>query len=85
MASASPPSEQLERGRVFYADGAWSKAYESLSDADLAGPLAAQDLERLGVSAYMLGRVDDFLGVLERVHQRYQEAGEALRAVRSAF
>jgi DNA-binding CsgD family transcriptional regulator len=85
MASASPPSEQLERGRVFFADGMWSKAYESLSDADLAGQLAAQDLELLGISAYMLGRVDDFLGVLERVHQRYQEEGEVLRAARSAF
>jgi DNA-binding CsgD family transcriptional regulator len=85
MASVSPPSEQLERGRVFYAGGAWSKAYESLSDADLAGPLAAQDLELLGISAYMLGRVDDFLSVLERVHQLYQEEGEVLRAARSAF
>ncbi len=33
----------------------------------------------------MLGRDDDHVGGLERAHQAYLDAGEALRAVRCAF
>jgi hypothetical protein len=59
-------------------------AYESLSRADRATPLGAEDLELLATSAYMLGRDDD-VGGLERAHHLYLDAGEALRAARCAF
>jgi len=60
-------------------------AYTSLSDADHAAALEAEDLELLGTSAYMLGRDDESMKSLERAHHRYLDAGEALRAIRCAL
>jgi len=77
--------DELEQGRESYGRRAWSDAYTSLSDADRAKPLGAEDLELLATSAYMLGRVDDFLNLLERAHQAYIDAGEVLRAARCGF
>jgi DNA-binding CsgD family transcriptional regulator len=77
--------EELERGREFYARGAWTDAYESLSHADQAAALGAEDLELLATSAYMLGRDDGHVSALERAHHAYLDSGEALRAVRCAF
>ena len=57
---------------------------ESLSLADQTVPLGAEDVELLGTSAYMLGRPDD-LDSLERAYHLHLEAGDALRAARSAF
>jgi DNA-binding CsgD family transcriptional regulator/tetratricopeptide (TPR) repeat protein len=77
--------DKLERGRESYAERAWMDAYTSLSQADQATPLGAEDLELLATSAYMLGRDDEYMGGLERAHHLYLDAGEALRAVRCAF
>jgi DNA-binding CsgD family transcriptional regulator len=77
--------DELERGRDASARGAWREARESLSRADRATPLAAQDLELLATAAYMLGREEDYLRGLERAHQLHLDAGEPLRAVRCAF
>jgi hypothetical protein len=60
-------------------------AYKSLSQADQAAQLGAEDLELLATSAFMLGRDDDCLNSLERAHHAYLDAGEAMRAVRCAF
>ena len=77
--------DELERGRESYARRAWMDAYKSLSRADQAAPLGAEDLELLATSAFMLGRDDDCLSSLERAHHAYLDAGEAMRAVRCAF
>jgi hypothetical protein len=71
--------DQLERGRASYAGRKWIDAYESLSDADLAAPLEAEDLELLATSAYMLGRDDEYVRAIERAHRLYLGAGDALR------
>jgi DNA-binding CsgD family transcriptional regulator len=76
--------DDLERGRESYARRAWMDAYESLSRADQASPLGAEDLELLATSAYMLGRDND-LSALQRAYHVYLDAGEALRAARCAF
>jgi DNA-binding CsgD family transcriptional regulator len=76
---------ELKRGRESYEKRAWLDAWESLSRADRATPLEAEDLERLATSGYMLDRDDEFASALERAHHRYLEAGEARRAVRCAF
>jgi DNA-binding CsgD family transcriptional regulator len=75
---------EVERGREAYAERAWAEAYASLLDADSAEGVEAEDLELLATAAYMLGRVEDFLNVLERAHQAYLAAREPLRAARSA-
>jgi DNA-binding CsgD family transcriptional regulator len=78
-------SDDLERGREFYSSSAWATAHESLSRADQVAPLAAEDLELLATSAYMLGREDEWMHVLERAYRGYSEGAQAHRAVRCAF
>ena len=56
-----------------------------LSEADRAVPLAAEDLELLATSAYMLGREDDCMRILGRAFQRHSDDGTTLRAARCAF
>jgi ATP/maltotriose-dependent transcriptional regulator MalT len=77
-------SKELERGRACFAARAWMDAYRALSAADQASPLGADDLELLATSTSMLGRMDEYLGLLERVHHAYLDAGEPLRAARAA-
>ena len=61
-------ADELERGREFYVRREWVDAYESLSRADQASPLGAEDLELLATSAYMLGRDDDMSGMERAYH-----------------
>jgi len=77
--------DDLERGRELYSNSAWATAYESLSRADQLAPLAAEDLELLATSAYMLGRENEWMHVLERAYRGYSEGAQAHRAVRCAF
>ena len=75
----------LERGHAAYSSSAWQDAYASLSEADRAVPLGAEDLELLATSAYMLGREDDCMRILGRAFQRHSDDGVTLRAARCAF
>src|ERR671925_2120402 len=83
--TASPPSDALERGRGSYARAAWNEAFEELTLADEATPLGAHDLQLLATSAFMLGRVDDFLGLMERTHHAFLDEGDLLAATRCTF
>ena len=74
----------LERGREAFAQRAWLDAHAALSEADGATPLGAEDLELLATSASMVGRMDEYLALLERAHHLYAGAGEELRAARMA-
>jgi DNA-binding CsgD family transcriptional regulator len=76
---------ELRRGREAYANRAWLDAYTALSEADRATPLQAADLELLATSASMVGRMDEYAALLERVHHAHLDAGETLPAARAAF
>jgi ATP/maltotriose-dependent transcriptional regulator MalT len=78
-------STVLKEGREAYERSAWAQAYEALARADEEEPLAAEDLELLATSAYMLGREDRWFQILERASQAHAEAGERRRAARCAF
>lgn len=78
-------SDELERGRRSYAERTWLIAFESLARADEAAPLEAEDLELLATSAYMLGRDDEWMRILERAHYAYVDVDDVPRAVRCAF
>ena len=78
-------TEQLAKGRKAYSRRAWREACASFAAADGAMSLAAEDLELLATSAYMLGRGDDYLNGLERAYRLYLDADELSRAVRCAF
>jgi DNA-binding CsgD family transcriptional regulator len=76
---------EIEQGRQFYADRAWSDAYTALSGADREAPLPADDLELLATAAYMIGREDEYFSALGRAHQAHLNDGEALHAARCAL
>jgi DNA-binding CsgD family transcriptional regulator len=79
------PGSELARGRDAYARLAWSEAYEAFSAADAKEPLAPEDLERMGWSAGLIGRDQELLRVLERLHGEELQAGRGKRAARCAF
>ena len=70
------PSDALERGRASYAARTWGDAYDGLALADRETVLEPLDLELLATAAYMLGRDDEWMAVLERAHRRYADAGQ---------
>ena len=76
---------ELERGRDAYAREAWGDAFASLTATDESEPLGADDLELLATAAYMIGREDEYLDVLERAYRVRLEAGGELAALRCAF
>ena len=76
---------KLKQGRESYRRRAWGEAYQHLSRADQETRLGAGDLERLALSAYMIGRDDEYMSALERAHHAHLDAGEGVRAVRCAF
>lgn len=75
----------LEAGREAYERGAWESANRSLSEADRAEPLAAADLWRLALTAYLIGRHDEFLVALERAHHAFLDDDDPAAAARCAF
>jgi DNA-binding CsgD family transcriptional regulator len=76
---------ELERGREAYGRRAWLDAYTALSSADRLSPLGDDDLELLAIATFMVGRMDEYLAVLERAHHVCLEAGKNLRAAKCAF
>lgn len=76
---------ELERGRKAYASRAWLDAYTALSSSDRVTPLQAEDLELLAVSASMVGRMDEYVALLERLHHAHVDGARPLRAAHAAF
>ena len=75
----------LDRARRSYGQCAWADAYQAFVFADQETPLEAEDLERLAMAAYLVGRDDEYLGILERAYNAHLNAGQCARAVRCAF
>lgn len=63
----------------------WGDAFAELSAAQQEGHLAAADLERLAVAAYMLGRDDDCATAWIDAHRQWLRLGEPERAAGCAF
>lgn len=86
-----PPGERAEttshlvRGRAAYRRRAWRQAFDELTAADLDRRLSAADLERLGMSAYLINRDDDAFHTLERAYARYLDRDGEVDAARCAF
>jgi DNA-binding CsgD family transcriptional regulator len=77
-------SQELERGRTSFERRAWLDAYTALSKADQVETLEAPDLDLLATAASLVGRMDEYLAVLERAHLAYIERGDNLAAARNA-
>jgi DNA-binding CsgD family transcriptional regulator len=82
--SAGKPHE-LDRADQCYRQRAWADAYRAFSLADAETPLSAEDLERLALAAYLVGRDEDYLKTLERAYNAHREARQFPQAARCAF
>ncbi len=78
-------ADTLDRGRESFERRAWADAFQKLSAADREAPLTAEDLERLAIAAYLVGRDADRDDSLARAHQGWLRLGDAERAARCAF
>jgi ATP/maltotriose-dependent transcriptional regulator MalT len=83
--SAEGLPDALVRGREAYERNDFARAFEALESADRERPLDGADLDRLAMSAGVLGKDADFLRFLERAHHAHLEAGDPAAAARSAF
>jgi DNA-binding CsgD family transcriptional regulator len=63
----------------------WLAADARLAAADAAAPLPPGDLERWAVAAFLLGRDEQVIELLERAHLGYLAAGLRESAVRCAY
>jgi len=77
-------SQALERGRTSFERRAWLDAYTALSEADRVEQLEPSDLDLLATAASLLGRMDEYLALLERAHLAHIERGDNLAAARDA-
>jgi len=74
-----------ERARSSFERRMWGDAFAELSAAHHEGRLGVEDLERLAVAAYMVGRDDDCEAAWISAHQAWSRRGEGERAARCAF
>ena len=63
-------ADAAERGRIAYARRAWADAYEAFAEAGVER-LAADDVERLAMSAILAGHDDTAVAAFERLHLRW--------------
>ena len=82
---APATADAVERGRACCAQRAWADAWHWLSLADGRSLLGATDLQEMATVAYLLGRDDDYLSLLERAHASHLAANASRCAVRCAF
>jgi DNA-binding CsgD family transcriptional regulator len=76
---------EVEHGREVYAGRRWQEAFDALSRADEDAQLAADDVERLAITAFMLAREEEAVRQLERAHRLNLERGEPGRAIHCAI
>jgi DNA-binding CsgD family transcriptional regulator len=74
-----------ERGREAFTRHAWREACDLLTETGRTAPLAADDLERLAISAYLIGRDEASVDAWTRAHAGYLREDNAPRAARCAF
>ena len=80
-----PVDDFLILGRESFQRQDWGDAYAQLSAANCEAPLGLDDLERLAVIAYMIGKDADSADAWTRAHQECLRLENAPRAARSAF
>jgi DNA-binding CsgD family transcriptional regulator len=78
-------ADRAERARGAFDRRMWGDAFEQLSAARREGQLDVEDLERLAVAAYMVGRDDVCDDAWIEAHRAWSRGGEAERAARCAF
>jgi DNA-binding CsgD family transcriptional regulator len=78
-------ADREERARGSFERRRWRDAFADLSAAHRAGRLDAEDLERLAVAAYMVGKDDASQQAWVAAHHAWLRRGEPERAAGCAF
>ena len=78
-------ADRVAQARGSFERRVWGDAFDQLSAAHREGQLDVEDLERLAVSAYMVGRDDACEGAWIAAHHAWLRRGEPERAARCAF
>jgi DNA-binding NarL/FixJ family response regulator len=74
-------TSDADQARAAFDQRSWTEAYRRLSKLD---PHQPEDLRRLAITAYMLGRDDDCEAWWERAHRACLDGGELMSAARCA-
>jgi DNA-binding CsgD family transcriptional regulator/tetratricopeptide (TPR) repeat protein len=85
MVDRIPADEGLEMARDHVRRRAWSGAVAAFAAADARRELAADDLERLAVAAFLIGRDELAIESMARAHDAYAATSATARASRCAF
>src|SRR4051812_35526620 len=75
----------VAQAREAFARQAWGNAFRQLTAADKESPLDPDDVERLAVCAYMMGRDQDCHALWERAHHERLARGDVEGAARCAY
>jgi hypothetical protein len=75
----------VERGHESFGRQAWGAAWSQLSAAEHEVPLELDDLERLAVAAFLVGRDEESVDVWARAHHVCIRIGDVARTARCAF
>ena len=75
----------MARGREAFDHRAWIDAFTYLSSVDDGERLPAEDLERLGIAAFLIGRDESSDVAWERAYREWLGDGNLTRAAGSAF
>ena len=78
-------SDAIDEGREHYRRRAWGDAYAQLSAADQQTPLEFDDLERLALAAYLVGKDQESADVWARAHHECLLRRDQARAARCAI
>jgi DNA-binding CsgD family transcriptional regulator len=77
--------QALARGREAFHRKAWAESYRLLQAAAREAALEPEDLERLAMAAYLMGRDDESESFMARAHQTFLDRGDYEGAARAAF
>ena len=72
-------ADALDRGRAAFGRQAWGDAYAAAVGRGSRGALEPEDLERLAIAAYLVGRDDDSADVWARAHHEFLRRGDPER------
>jgi DNA-binding CsgD family transcriptional regulator/tetratricopeptide (TPR) repeat protein len=75
----------LEHARASFAQRSWGDTYAQFATADAATPLGLNDLEKLGLAAYLTGHDEESTRAWTRAHHEAIHRDDPQRAARNAF
>jgi hypothetical protein len=85
MVAPMAVADRQERARRAFARRMWGDAFAGLSALHREVELSGEDLERLAVAAYMVGRDEACEESWLAAHRAWMRRGEVERAARCAF